>query len=58
MTGIPLTVENITSVYIEMLKDPNCGYGTNMNPCLDCHALMLEIAGSMMTSKGFDFLFT
>ena len=58
MTGIPLTVENITGIYIEMLKDPNCGYGANMNPCLDCHALMLEIAGSMMTSKGFDFLFT
>ncbi|UCG81667.1 MAG: tRNA 4-thiouridine(8) synthase ThiI, partial [Desulfobacterales bacterium] len=58
MTGIPLRVENITQVYIEMLKDPNCGYGTNMNPCLDCHALMLEIAGSMMKSEGFDFLFT
>jgi tRNA U34 2-thiouridine synthase MnmA/TrmU len=58
MTGIPLRVENITQVYIEMLKDPNCGYGTNMNPCMDCHALMLEIAGSMMKREGFDFLFT
>ncbi|MBW1677906.1 MAG: tRNA 4-thiouridine(8) synthase ThiI [Deltaproteobacteria bacterium] len=58
MTGIPLRVKNITRVYVEMLKNPNCGYGTNMNPCLDCHALMLEIAGSMMTKEGFDFLFT
>ncbi len=58
MTGIPLRVENITRVYIEMLKDPNCGYGTNMNPCLDCHALMLEIAGATMKREGFDFLFT
>jgi len=58
MTGIPLRVKNITQVYVEMLKNPNCGYGTNMNPCLDCHALMLEIAGSMMTREGFDFLFT
>lgn len=58
MTGIPLKVRNITGVYVEMLKNPNCGYGTNMNPCLDCHALMLEIAGSIMTRQGFDFLFT
>jgi len=58
MTGIPLRVKNITRVYVEMLKNPNCGYGSNMNPCLDCHALMLEIAGSMMTREGFDFLFT
>ena len=57
-TGIPLTIKNITDVYIEMLKHPRCGYGANMNPCLDCHALMLEIAGSMMNTKGFDFLFT
>ena len=58
MTGIPLIVKNITGVYVEMLKNPNCGYGSNMNPCLDCHALMLEIAGSIMTEEGFDFLFT
>jgi len=58
MTGIPLRVKNITGVYVEMLKNPNCGYGTNMTPCLDCHALMLEIAGSIMKREGFDFLFT
>ncbi|MES0350119.1 MAG: tRNA 4-thiouridine(8) synthase ThiI [Desulfobacteria bacterium] len=58
MTGIPLRVENITQVYVPMLKNPNCGYGTNMNPCMDCHALMLEIAGSIMKREGFDFLFT
>jgi tRNA U34 2-thiouridine synthase MnmA/TrmU len=58
MTGIPLRVKNITGVYVDMLKNPNCGYGTNMNPCLDCHALMLEIAGSIMTRESFDFLFT
>jgi tRNA U34 2-thiouridine synthase MnmA/TrmU len=58
ITGIPLSVKNITSVYIEMLKNPNCGYGANMNPCLDCHALMLQIAGSIMKKGGADFLFT
>jgi len=58
MIGIPLTVKNITNVYIEMLKNPNCGYGGNMNPCLDCHALMFQLAGSIMKKEGFDFLFS
>jgi tRNA-specific 2-thiouridylase len=58
MTGIPLTVKNITGVYMEMLRNPNCGYGANMNPCLDCHALMFQIAGSIMKKEGFDFLFS
>jgi len=58
MTGIPLFVRNITKVYIEMLKNPKCGYGGNMNPCLDCHALMFQLAGALMKKKGFDFLFS
>jgi tRNA U34 2-thiouridine synthase MnmA/TrmU len=58
MTGIPLRVENITQVYVGMLRAPKAGYGANMNPCLDCHALMLQIAGSVMKEEGFDFLFT
>ena len=38
ITGTPLTVENITKEYLKMLKKPPCGYGKNMNPCMDCHA--------------------
>jgi tRNA U34 2-thiouridine synthase MnmA/TrmU len=51
-------VENITVPYIEMLKDPHCGYGQHMNPCLDCHALMFRLAGRIMQAEGFDFLFS
>jgi tRNA U34 2-thiouridine synthase MnmA/TrmU len=58
MTGISLRVENITQIYIQMLRAPKAGYGANMNPCLDCHTLMLQIAGSIMKEEGFDFLFT
>ncbi|MBA3035150.1 MAG: DUF814 domain-containing protein [Desulfobacterium sp.] len=57
-TGIPLTVRNITEEYMKMLKSPHCGYGKNMNPCIDCHSLMFEIAGSLMEQKGIDFLFS
>jgi len=58
VTGIPLTVQNITEPYLTMLKAPNCGYGKYMNPCLDCHALMFRTAGELMKEKGFDFLFS
>ena len=55
-TGIPLMVRNITPVYLTMLKHPNAGYGKNMNPCMDCHALMFRLAGEIMREEGFDFL--
>lgn len=58
INDIPVRVENITPVYLEMLKDPACGYGKQMNPCLDCHTLMFRLAGSMMEENGFDFLFS
>jgi hypothetical protein len=55
---IPLTVKNITGIYMQMLKNPNCGYGKNMNPCMDCHALMFRLAGEIMDERGFHFLFS
>ncbi len=56
--GIPITVKDITPEYIPMLKNPPCGYGQNMNPCMDCHALMFSIAGKIMTEEGYDFMFS
>jgi len=41
-----------------MLRSPACGYGKNMNPCMDCHALMFRLAGERMRAEGFDFLFS
>ncbi|MDX2440987.1 MAG: tRNA 4-thiouridine(8) synthase ThiI, partial [Desulfobacterales bacterium] len=38
ITGITLSIKNITTSYLQMLKNPPCGYGQNMNPCMDCHA--------------------
>lgn len=58
ITGIPLSIKNITASYLEMLKNPPCGYGQHMNPCMDCHALMFRHAGEIMKNKGFDFLFS
>ncbi len=57
-TGIPIIIEDITDEYLKMLADPPAGYGKNMNPCMDCHALMFARAGVVMRNRGFDFLFS
>ncbi len=58
ITGVALTVENITAEYLEMLRDPPAGYGKYMNPCMDCHTMMFRLAGRRMRENGFDFLFS
>ncbi|RLA91859.1 MAG: tRNA 4-thiouridine(8) synthase ThiI [Deltaproteobacteria bacterium] len=58
MLGIKLKVVDITEPHIKMLKNPRYGYGSNLNPCIDCHALMLRSAGKLMEKEGGDFLFT
>ena len=55
---IPLRVVDIGESHLEMLKNPKYGYGSQMNPCIDCHALMLRTAGKIMETEGFDFLAT
>jgi tRNA U34 2-thiouridine synthase MnmA/TrmU len=56
--GIPLLVRDIGDMHLEMVKHPRYGYGKNMNPCIDCHAMMFRIAGTIMLEEGFDFLFS
>lgn len=56
--GIPLLVHDIGDLHLEMVKQPRYGYGKNMNPCIDCHAMMFRLAGGIMLAEGFDFLFS
>jgi len=56
--GIVLQVVDIGEEHLEMLKNPQYGYGSQMNPCIDCHALMLNRAGGIMNEEGFDLLCT
>lgn len=58
LLGIPLVVIDFTEEHLAMLAGPRYGYGKNMNPCIDCHALMLRKAGQRMEEMGLDFLFT
>jgi tRNA U34 2-thiouridine synthase MnmA/TrmU len=54
--SLPLHIEKITDIYLEMLRNPPVGYGKYMNPCMDCHALMFRLAGDRMKEEGYDFL--
>jgi tRNA U34 2-thiouridine synthase MnmA/TrmU len=56
--NLPLAVEDITPQHLKMLKSPRYGYGKNMNPCIDCHILMLQEAGKKMVETGADFILT
>jgi tRNA-uridine 2-sulfurtransferase len=55
---IPLTVLDITEEHWAMMKQPRYGFGKGMNPCIDCHILMVKKAGEWMLENGADFLFT
>lgn len=56
--GLPLRVLPVGPAHLELVKAPPRGYGSNMNPCVDCHAFMFARAGEIMEREGFDFLFS
>jgi tRNA-specific 2-thiouridylase len=56
--GLNLIEADITKEHLDVLKSPKYGYGKNMNPCIDCHILMLKIAGRIMEHREADFIFT
>jgi tRNA U34 2-thiouridine synthase MnmA/TrmU len=56
--GLSHSVVDITEEHLRMLRAPRYGFGRNMNPCIDCHTLMLRIAGQRMEEEGADFVFT
>jgi tRNA-uridine 2-sulfurtransferase len=56
--NLPIKIIDITARHLDVVKDPPHGYGGNMNPCIDCHALMFRIAGEMMNDEKADFIIT
>lgn len=56
--GIKLRVEDISEAHLKIVKNPDYGRGAGANPCIDCHLLMIQIAGKIMVQEGFDFIAT
>jgi tRNA U34 2-thiouridine synthase MnmA/TrmU len=55
---LPLKVIDLTEPHLEVVRKPRHGYGLNMNPCIDCHALMLRSAGDRLAEEGASFIIT
>ncbi|MBE3036494.1 MAG: tRNA 4-thiouridine(8) synthase ThiI [Candidatus Atribacteria bacterium] len=53
---INLKIIDITEELLKILKKPKYGFGKNMNPCIDCHALMFKKAGEYMNKIGASFI--
>jgi tRNA-uridine 2-sulfurtransferase len=56
--GIPLKVLNVSEAYLPVVKNPKHGYGSNMNPCIDCRIFMLKKAKTYMEEAGASFIVT
>jgi len=56
--GIPLKVFNVSEEYLNIVKHPEHGYGSNMNPCVDCRIFMLKKAKAYMEETGASFIVT
>ncbi len=56
--GIPLKVFNVSDEYLHVVKHPQHGYGSNMNPCIDCRIFMLKKAKAYMEETGASFIVT
>jgi tRNA U34 2-thiouridine synthase MnmA/TrmU len=55
---IKLKVVDFSKEHLKIVKKPKYGYGKAMNPCLDCHILMLKKAKKILEKEKFDFVAT
>ncbi|WBW98468.1 tRNA 4-thiouridine(8) synthase ThiI [Oceanirhabdus sp. W0125-5] len=53
-----LEVVDFSEEHFEMVKNPKHGHGKNMNPCIDCHAMMMTHAGRLLEKFDADFIIT
>ena len=54
--GVKLKTVYLGDEYIEMLKHPKHGFGSGMNPCIDCRAMMFEAGKKHMEEIGAEFI--
>jgi tRNA U34 2-thiouridine synthase MnmA/TrmU len=56
--NIPFKNIPLRQDYLKMLRNPKHGYGSAVNPCIDCHAFMFRKAWEMGKKMGVKFLVT
>ncbi|MCM8786782.1 MAG: hypothetical protein NC935_01870 [Candidatus Omnitrophica bacterium] len=56
--GIPLKVFEVSKEYLEIIKKPKHGYGSQMNACIDCRIFIFKKAKEYMKERDASFLIT
>ncbi|MDP1852874.1 MAG: tRNA 4-thiouridine(8) synthase ThiI [Candidatus Omnitrophota bacterium] len=56
--GVDFRVFSLKEEYLEIVKKPKFGYGSNINPCLDCRVMMFKRAKEVMKDVGASFIIT
>jgi tRNA-uridine 2-sulfurtransferase len=56
--GVKMHFVFLRESFIAMLKDPRYGYGSAVNPCIDCKVLMLIKAQELFAETGASFVAT
>ena len=56
--GIDLRVIALGEDYLEVIRNPRHGYGSNLNPCIDCRIYMLKKVKEMMSQEDASFIVT
>lgn len=56
--GIQLEVVDFSKEHFEMVRNPKNGWGKNMNPCIDCHSMMMRYSGELLEKFNADFIIT
>jgi tRNA-uridine 2-sulfurtransferase len=57
-TGLQLRQVDFSKDHLKMVKNPKYGRGVGMNPCVDCHLLMLKKAKQIMKKEEYDIIAT
>ena len=55
---IPVTVIRFGAEFLDLIRNPQHGYGKGVNPCVDCRIHMLRKAKKHMEESGADFIIT
>lgn len=56
--GLKLIRIDVSQDFLEIVKKPKHGYGSNMNPCIDCRILLFKKAKEAMEKEGASFVIT
>ena len=56
--NIDLKTIDLSEEFLEIIRNPKHGYGSNMNPCIDCKILMLRKAKDLLQEWGAQFIVT